>query len=191
VGRHGAGPGWWSGDATLTHKLAGSRVLITGGAGLVGAHIADALMGAGVAEVIAIVDHSPCLKAGDSWAEHCAPDRVPCRDRLPRSLEPGVSAPLHRRRFPQALRYAGSLLHGVPGRQSSPALKGGVFWRRMITSYAATATTLPAPAHADGSPSWRATSATASSSPTACRAWITSITRRHCALRSARRRIPS
>ena len=21
------------------------------------------------------LDHSPCLKAGDSWAEHCEPDR--------------------------------------------------------------------------------------------------------------------
>ena len=38
----------------MTHELAGSRVLITGGAGFVGSHIADALIDAGVAEVIAI-----------------------------------------------------------------------------------------------------------------------------------------
>ena len=24
---------------------------------------------------LAEVNHSPCLKAGDSWAEHCEPDR--------------------------------------------------------------------------------------------------------------------
>jgi hypothetical protein len=24
---------------------------------------------------LGLVDHSPCLKAGDSWAEHCEPDR--------------------------------------------------------------------------------------------------------------------
>src|SRR5260370_32713166 len=38
----------------MTHELAGSRVLITGGAGFVGSHIADALIDEGVAEVIAI-----------------------------------------------------------------------------------------------------------------------------------------
>ena len=58
-------------------------------------------------------------------------------DRLTRSLAAWISPPLHRRRFPQALRYAGSVAHGEPERHSSPALKGGVFWRRKITQVAA------------------------------------------------------
>src|SRR5258705_1457110 len=55
-------------------------------------------------------------------------------DRLTRALEPWLSVPLHRRRFPQALRYRGSLAHGEPERHSSPGLKSGVFWRRRITN---------------------------------------------------------
>src|SRR5260221_14556638 len=54
------------------------------------------------------------------------------RDRLTRALVAWLSPPLHRRRFPQALRYVDSLAHGEPERPSSPALKGGVFWRRKI-----------------------------------------------------------
>src|SRR5258708_10879906 len=53
-------------------------------------------------------------------------------DRLTRALVAWLSPPLHRRRFPQALRYVDSLAHGEPERPSSPALKGGVFWRRKI-----------------------------------------------------------
>src|SRR5262245_59537597 len=49
-----SGPAVRSGDASMAHELTGSRVLITGGAGFVGSHIADALMDEGVAEVIAI-----------------------------------------------------------------------------------------------------------------------------------------
>src|SRR5260221_8390433 len=64
---------------------------------------------------------------------HARPKAKRC-DRLTRSLGPWLSAPLHRRRFPQALRYAGSVAHGELERHSSPALKGGVFWRRKITS---------------------------------------------------------
>src|SRR5260221_4127864 len=59
------------------------------------------------------------------------PKVKPC-DRLTRALEPWLSVPLHRRRFPQALRYRGSLAHGEPERPSSPGLKSGVFWRRRI-----------------------------------------------------------
>src|SRR5260221_3521876 len=62
---------------------------------------------------------------------HARPKAKRC-DRLTRSLGPWLSAPLHRRRFPQALRYAGSVAHGELERHSSPALKGGVFWRRKI-----------------------------------------------------------
>ena len=40
--------------ASMRNELAGSRVLITGGAGFVGSHIADALVDAGVAEIIAL-----------------------------------------------------------------------------------------------------------------------------------------
>src|SRR5215472_6514740 len=38
----------------MGHSLAGSRVLITGGAGFIGSHIADLLVDEQVAEVIAI-----------------------------------------------------------------------------------------------------------------------------------------
>jgi len=56
------------------------------------------------------------------------------RDRLTRALVAWLSPPLHRRRFPQALRYVDSLPHGEPARHSSPALKGGVFWRSKLTT---------------------------------------------------------
>src|SRR5258708_4369016 len=63
---------------------------------------------------------------------HAHPKGRRC-DRLTRSLDSWLSSPLHRRRFPQALRYEGSLAHSEPERHSSPGLKSGVFWRRMIT----------------------------------------------------------
>src|SRR5258707_3958876 len=62
---------------------------------------------------------------------HATPKGERC-DRLTRALVAWLSPPLHRRRFPQALRYVDSLAHGEPERHSSPALKGGVFWRRKI-----------------------------------------------------------
>src|SRR5258706_4029170 len=62
---------------------------------------------------------------------HATPKGERC-DRLTRALVAWLSPPLHRRRFPQALRYVDSLAHGEPERPSSPALKGGVFWRRKI-----------------------------------------------------------
>src|SRR5712664_4250451 len=62
---------------------------------------------------------------------HAHPKVKRC-DRLTRALEPWLSVPLHRRRFPQALRYRGSLAHGEPERPSSPGLQSGVFWRRRI-----------------------------------------------------------
>src|SRR5260221_2660847 len=64
---------------------------------------------------------------------HATPKGERC-DRLTRALVAWLSPPLHRRRFPQALRYVDSLAHGEPERPSSPALKGGVFWRRKITA---------------------------------------------------------
>src|SRR5260221_12550308 len=64
---------------------------------------------------------------------HATPKGERC-DRLTRALVAWLSPPLHRRRFPQALRYVDSLAHGEPERHSSPALKGGVFWRRKIIS---------------------------------------------------------
>src|SRR5260221_9997011 len=63
---------------------------------------------------------------------HAHPKGRRC-DRLTRSLDSWLSSPLHRRRFPQALRYEGSLAHSEPERHSSPGLKSGVFWRRMIS----------------------------------------------------------
>src|SRR5258708_4515741 len=63
---------------------------------------------------------------------HATPKGERC-DRLTRALVAWLSPPLHRRRFPQSLRYVDSLAHGEPERPSSPALKGGVFWRRKIT----------------------------------------------------------
>ena len=38
----------------MTYEIAGSRVLITGGAGFVGSHIADALLDAGAAEIVSL-----------------------------------------------------------------------------------------------------------------------------------------
>ena len=38
----------------MTYEIAGSRILITGGAGFVGSHIADTLLDAGAAEIIAL-----------------------------------------------------------------------------------------------------------------------------------------
>jgi UDP-glucose 4-epimerase len=38
----------------MTYEIAGSRILVTGGAGFVGSHIADALLDAGAAEIIAL-----------------------------------------------------------------------------------------------------------------------------------------
>src|SRR5258707_3489496 len=64
---------------------------------------------------------------------HATPKGERC-DRLTRALVAWLSPPLHRRRFPQALRYVDSLAHGEPERTSSQALKGGVFWRRKIKS---------------------------------------------------------
>src|SRR5260221_158776 len=68
---------------------------------------------------------------------HATPKGERC-DRLTRALVAWLSPPLHRRRFPQALRYVDSLAHGEPERPSSPALKGGVFWRRKIREASAT-----------------------------------------------------
>src|SRR5712664_3457864 len=68
-------------------------------------------------------------------SRHAHPKVKRC-DRLTRALEPWLSVPLHRRRFPQALRYRGSLAHGEPERPSSPGLQSGVFWRRRINHYA-------------------------------------------------------
>src|SRR5260221_1498361 len=65
---------------------------------------------------------------------HATPKGERC-DRLTRALVAWLSPPIHRRRFPQALRYVDSLAHGEPERPSSPALKGGVFWRRKITAW--------------------------------------------------------
>src|SRR5258708_5175577 len=53
-------------------------------------------------------------------------------DRLARALRAWVSLSLHRRRFPQAVRYGGQRTHSEPARHSSPGLKFGVFWRRTI-----------------------------------------------------------
>src|SRR5260221_14626173 len=71
---------------------------------------------------------------------HATPKGERC-DRLTRALVAWVSPPLHRRRFPQALRYVDSLAHGEPERHASPALKGGVFWRRKISGSNATGCT--------------------------------------------------
>src|SRR5260221_3342093 len=63
---------------------------------------------------------------------HATPKGERC-DRLTRALVAWLSPPLHRRRFPQALRYVDRLAHGEPERPSSPALKAGAFCRRKIT----------------------------------------------------------
>lgn len=58
------------------------------------------------------------------------------RDRLTRAVVAWVSPPLHRRRFPRALRYRERRVHRLPERHSSPCLKTGGIWRRVDNSRA-------------------------------------------------------
>jgi UDP-glucose 4-epimerase len=83
----------------MTYEIAGSRVLITGGAGFVGSHIADALLEAGATEVIALDNLVRGRRENLDLATQCGDVRLvegDIRDReLVRQLMDGVDYVYH------------------------------------------------------------------------------------------------